>query len=230
MGILFSAWLIMMIGNNNADLVAELLPQDVAFDAFDSVLETYVDSTGRVDYTSLRRGPSQLGKFLRFVKEVSPENRPDLFMNEDEKKAYWINVYNALVIKAVVDHPGIAGVGEITWGKGIFWRRKFQAGGRKMTLYHIEHRILRNRFRDPRIHFAISCASNSCPPLGNRMVTGADLDAQLEERTARFIRNESDVRVDHGRKEVRLSRIFKWYRKDFTANGESLLEYVVRYL
>ena len=161
---------------------------------------------------------------------MSPENRPDLFKNSDDRKAYWINTYNALVIQAVVDNPGIMSVKDISWGKGIFWREKFLVGGKRISLNHIEREILLNEFRDPRIHFAINCGSNSCPPLGNRVLTGKDLDAQLEDKAARFIQDTNHVRIDRQRQEVWLSRIFKWYKKDFAPSDESLLEFVTGYL
>ncbi|MFQ6616475.1 MAG: DUF547 domain-containing protein [Fidelibacterota bacterium] len=201
-----------------------------AYGSLDAVLSTFVNGNGRVDYEALRENPGELTRFIEFLKSASPENRPDLFETENDRKAYWINAYNALVIKEVVDHPGISSVKEVGWGLGVFWRKTFVVGGRRMNLNHIEHRILRKRFRDPRIHFVINCASESCPPLGNRIVTGDGLDEELHRKAAAFIQDSNHVRIDHGRKEIRLSRIFRWYRKDFTAAGESLQAYVLRYL
>ncbi|MFQ6673749.1 MAG: DUF547 domain-containing protein [Fidelibacterota bacterium] len=201
-----------------------------AYDCFNSVLGTFVDSTGRVDYVSLRKNPLEFNQFLEFIRKVSPENEPELFKTDGDTKAYWMNVYNALVMKAVTEHPGISSVNDLGWAKGVFWRKKFEVGGSWMTLHQIENGILRKRYRDPRIHFAINCGTNSCPPLGNRILSGHDLDAQLEAKTAQFIRDEANVRIDHDGKEVWLSRIFKWYQRDFTVRGKTLLEYVVDYL
>lgn len=201
-----------------------------AFESLDNVLARFVNGDGRVDYESLRKNPDELTRFIEFLKSVSPGTRPDLFETENDEKAFWINAYNALVIMTVVDHPGIASIRQVTPGMGIFWRKKFIVGGRKMTLHHIENRILRRRYRDPRIHFAINCASESCPPLGNQIVTGDALDEELERKAAAFIQNPRRVRILNEEKEVWLPRIFKWYKKDFTAAGRSLLEYVLDYL
>lgn len=201
-----------------------------AFGSLDAVLETFVNSGGRVDYESLRKNPEELNRFISFLEVVSPENRPDLFETENDRKAYWINAYNALVIKEVVEHPGISSVKDLGWGLGVFWRRKFIIGARPMTLHYIENRILRKRFRDPRIHFAINCASESCPPLGNQVVTGDGLDEELDRMAAAFIQDTHHVRIDHVRQVIKLSRIFKWYRKDFAGSAGNLPAYLLRYL
>lgn len=200
------------------------------YGSFDAVLKKFVNRDGRVDYESLRKNPGELTRFIEFLKSVSPETHPGLFETENDRKAFWINAYNALVIKEVVDHPGITSVKQTGWGLGMFWRKKVVIGGKKMTLYHIENRILRRRFRDSRIHFVINCASESCPPLGNRIVKGDGLDEELDRKAAAFIQDSNNVRIDHEKKEIRLSRIFKWYRKDFTAATESLPTYVLHYL
>ena len=115
-------------------------------------------------------------------------------------------------------------------GYGAFWRNKFVVGREKMTLNHIEHKILRAKYKDPRIHFAINCASNSCPPIGNRIVTGDSLDSQLDKKSSSFINDTSNVRIDHANKEIHLSRIFKWFKKDFTQSHDDLLLYIFDYL
>ncbi|MEE8478589.1 MAG: DUF547 domain-containing protein, partial [Candidatus Neomarinimicrobiota bacterium] len=164
-----------------------------------------------------------------FINKVSPENYPDLF-SESDAKAYWINVYNALVIKTIIENPNIDSIRKISWDAGAFWRNKFVVGGKKMTLNHIEHKILRGIYKDPRIHFAINCASKSCPPIGNNLVTGNNLGEQLDIKTYNFINNPANFLIDHTNKEIHLSRIFKWYKKDFTQNYESVLSYIYHYL
>ena len=201
-----------------------------AYQSYDEVLQTYVDSSGRVDYNNLGQNPLQLNNFIDFLAKVSPENHPELFPTQNDKKAYWINAYNALMMKSVIDNPDITSVNQISWGKGIFWRTKFIVGGKERTLHQIENGILRKRYKDPRIHFAINCASNSCPPPGNQILSGDSLDEQLNYKLQQFIQNSSNVFVSHDTKEIKLSRIFKWYKSDFTANGMSLKEYVLQSL
>ncbi|MEE8340534.1 MAG: DUF547 domain-containing protein [Candidatus Neomarinimicrobiota bacterium] len=199
-----------------------------SYESFNNVLQTF-SNNGTVDYTSLRTDPFNLEKFITFINNVSPASHPGLFSESDEK-AYWINVYNALAIKTIIDNPDVSSIREISWGMGAFWRNKFVVGGKKMTLNHIEHKILRKKYQDPRIHFAINCASNSCPPIGNRIVTGGNLDEQLDLKTYNFINDPSNVRIDHTKKEVHLSRIFKWYKKDFTKKHEDLLSYIFGFM
>ena len=199
-----------------------------SYESFNNVLQTFSNNV-TVDYTSIRSDPFNLEQFTTFIDNVSPESHPDLFSESDEK-AYWINVYNALAIKTIIDNPDVSSIREISWGMGAFWRNKIVVGGKKMTLNRIEHKILRRKYQDPRIHFAINCASNSCPPIGNRILTGNDLDGQLDKKTYDFINDPSNVRIDHINKEIHLSRIFKWYKKDFIQGHGDLLSYIVDYL
>ncbi len=201
----------------------------INYESFNNVLLSFVDDKGTVNYASIRSDPFNLDKFVIFINKVSPENYPDLF-SESDAKAYWINVYNALAIKTIIENPNVASIREISWGMGAFWRNKFVVGGKKMTLNHIEHKILRKKYNDPRIHFAINCASNSCPPIGNNIFTGDNLDEQLDIKTYNFINDPVNFLIDHTNKEIHLPRIFKWYKRDFTQNHESLLSYIYYYL
>lgn len=198
------------------------------YESFNNVLQSFSNEIGTVDYTSIRNDPFNLDKFITFINRVSPESYPERF-SESDAKAYWINVYNALAIKTIIDNPDVQSIREISWGMGAFWRNKFTVGGKKMTLNHIEHKILRGKYKDPRIHFAINCASNSCPPIGNRIVTGDNLNSQLDKKAFNFINDPSNVRIDHINKKIHLSRIFKWFKKDFTQNHEDLLSYIFDY-
>ena len=198
------------------------------YESFNSLLQSFVNDNGTVDYTSIRNNPFNLDKFIIFINNVSPGNRPEQFLDSDAK-AYWINVYNALAIKTIIDNPDVNSIREISWGMGAFWRNKFVVGGKKMTLNHIENKILRGKYQDPRIHFAINCASNSCPPIGNRIVTGNKLDEQLDQKAINFINDPENVRIDHNNKEIYLSKIFKWFKKDFIKNHENILSFIINY-
>ncbi len=198
------------------------------YESLNRVLRSFVNDNGNVDYTSIRNDPFNLDKFITFVSNVSPETHSEHFSDSDAK-AYWINVYNALAIKTIIDNPDVNSIREISWGMGAFWRNKFVVGGRKMTLNHIENKILRGKYQDPRIHFAINCASNSCPPIGNRIVTGNRLDEQLDQKASNFINESENVLIDHNNKEIYLSRIFKWFKKDFIKNHENVLSFILSY-
>ena len=205
------------------------MDSNIANRTLNEVLNTYVNNAGRVDYKSIRENPFSLQPFLAFVASVSPQSHPELFPTNDDKKAYWINTYNGLMIQAVIENPKISSVKEIGWGYGVFWRKKFKVGGELLTLNHIEHKILRSQYQDYRIHFAINCASNSCPPIGQRILTGFNLDQQLNDKTREFINNPANVMVDHKKKIIVLSKIFKWYKKDFESGGTTLVEFLNKY-
>ncbi|MFQ6607401.1 MAG: DUF547 domain-containing protein [Fidelibacterota bacterium] len=196
----------------------------------DEVFSRFVNENGEVNYDALRENPVNLKNFVEFLKKVSPVNHPERFPTNNDAKAYWINAYNALVMISIVENPEIESVKDLGWGMGLFWRKTFLIGGRRMTLNQIERKILRDVFADPRMHFAINCGSNSCPPLGQRIFSGEDLDQQLDEKARQFINNPENVVIDRDEKIVWLSRIFKWYSEDFEAVSEDVLHYIFQYL
>lgn len=210
-----------------------------AFDygAYARVLERYVTPEGKVRYAALKRDPADLEAFVAQLEAVSPENRPDLFPTPAAQMAYWINAYNAFVLEAVVNAYPVSSVRDLKFGFGLlfFKRAQFVAGGKKMSLDDIEHGILRARYHEPRIHFALNCASTSCPALARTPYRPETLDAQLEVATRAFIGREENVWM---RGDVLfLSKIFDWYGEDFVrtsgaqGDGEaSVVDFVVRYL
>ena len=220
---------------------AGLRAQAPATEGFDSaayarVLETYVTPEGRVRYADLKAEPADLKAFVEQLAAVSPENRPDLFPTRAAQMAYWINAYNAFVIHAVVEAYPVESVRDLKFGFGLlfFKRDRFVAGGRRLSLDDIEHGILRRQFSEPRMHFALNCASASCPPLARQPYRGESLEAQLEEAARAFIGREENVWM---RGDVLfLSKIFDWYAEDFTRRGgaadgsATVVDYLLGYL
>ena len=188
----------------------------------DSILSKYVDSDGLVNYQAIIDSPYNINEYLDFIKNVSPQSHPKLFPTKNDKLAYWINAYNALVIKLMIENPS-TNILEISFGH-LIWLTKFDVGLKKISLYEIEHKILRKL--DSRIHFAISCGSKSCPPLGQRVYLGRTLDVQLESGAKDFINNKNNVFIDFDNKTLYLNKIFKWYKKDFI----NVKKYIVMYL
>tara|TARA_X000001036_G_scaffold347679_1_gene327868 strand:- start:547 stop:1221 length:675 start_codon:yes stop_codon:yes gene_type:complete len=190
----------------------------------DSLLLSNVDDLGNVNYKKIIENPFALNQYLDFIKAVSPESYPDYFKTENSKKAYWINAYNALILKIMIENPGEDILDISFFGHAIFLK-KFKIGNTKISPSFIENKILR-KMNDPRIHFAINCASKSCPPLGNRILIGEQLDRQLDNKASIFINNEDNVLIDHKNKIIYLNRIFKWFKKDFG----NLSQYISKYL
>lgn len=137
-----------------------------------------------------------------------------------QRMAFWINAYNVFTLKAIVDRYPIRGRrfslhprNSIRQIDGVWTKLTFRAAGRRITLDDIEHRTLRPQFRDARIHFAINCASVSCPPLREEPYVADRLDAQLDDAARRYLASPPGLQVDGST--LRVSSIFDWYGDDF---------------
>ena len=210
-----------------ADSRTQQSMEDVAFshELFDQVLQEHVDEKGQVNYTKLKANPEKFEAYLDLLAVAKPTE-----WSYNDQLTFWINAYNALVIKGVVDHYPITSVRKVKLFNGFFSRLKFQAAGKTYSLDQIEHGILREEFPDPRVHFAIVCASSSCPPLGNRAFSTETLEERLETVTFNFIRNPEQVRIDRAKRTVHLSKIFKWYTDDFKMGYDGVTDFLADYL
>jgi len=175
---------------------------------FDRVLKEYVNQIGEVDYQKLKKNPADLQRYVRSLAEASPASRPALFPTRDDQLAYWLNAYNALVLNAVAAEYPVKSVRDLGLLYSFFWRRKFVAGGQPITLTHLEDEIIRKQFRDPRIHFALVCASISCPLLPRDAFTGAALQKQLDAAARQFINQRRNFTVDASAGVVYLSGLY----------------------
>ena len=205
--------------------------------SWDRVLKQYVTEQGRVDYAALKAHPEDLNRYVRMLGERSPLSHPADFPTRQSKLAYWINAYNAFVVQGVVNAWPTDSVRSIHALYGFFWRGKFTAGGERYTLWHIENQFLRKQLPEPRIHFALVCAANSCPRLSRTAYTAENTGRQLEE-AARFYFTESrNLTIEVAGNRVWLSKIMDWYRADFESwarahrpgSSQPLLEYVKVY-
>ena len=206
--------------------LAALHPNDKdinSYQSFNSILGNYVDTNGKVNYNGIIDNPYDFNQYLKFIEEVSPNSHPQYFETFNAKMAFWINTYNALIIKLMTDHPD-KDILNVSLGH-LIWFKKFKVGNQKISLYKIENRILR-KMNDPRIHFAINCGSSSCPPLGRRIFLGETLNAQLNEKTEKFINDKNNVYIDHENKLIYLNKIFKWYKKDY----KNIRIFLIKYL
>lgn len=205
---------------------------------FDRVLNTYVDAYGRVGYTTLKANRSELDDYIAELEAVSPKSHPARFSVRDEALAYWINAYNALTIKGVVDAYPVKSVKDIKILSGFFNRTWHTVGGESYTLNSIEHDIIRAEFGDPRIHAAINCASGGCPRLENRAFIASTLNERLDGAMRSFLNEERNVQIHIESKTVRLSKILSWFEDDFTqwfeqehrVSDAGILDYVIGYL
>lgn len=201
---------------------------------WDHLLKQHVDQAGEVDYASIRASRDELDAYIGQLAQASPDSRPELFPSKEHALAYWLNAYNAFTVKGVVDQYPARSVRDLGVLRDSFRNQEHIAGGKAVTLNHIEHVILRKRFQDPRIHFAIGYAAASSPSLARDAYAAVTLDAQLDRVTSEFVNGKLGMRIDSARNEIRLSKIFDWYRQDFEIavrgrGGRALLSYVQSY-
>lgn len=210
-------------------------------ESFGALLRKYVDANGKVDYAAWKANAEDLktlNEYLNLIANASPLSRKDLFPTKRGALAYWINTYNALVIRAVLEAWPIRSVTDVKTGsdfvrgQGFFANRQYLVGGEWISLYHLENRHIRNE-QDARIHFALNCGSGSCPPLPNTSFKSEDLDKTLDAMARAFINSEENVYVSAQRKSVFLSKIFDWYEADFlramNRAGATILDYLIPY-
>lgn len=198
--------------------------------AFDDLLMRYVDGDGWVQYAAFAESET----FDRYLERLATADLDAL--DPDERLALWINAYNAWTIRLINDEGRPESIRDInkTFGflsTGGAWRVRFaRVAGEVWTLDEIEHEIIRERFDEPRIHFALVCAAVGCPPLRAEAYTGADLDRQLDDQARRFLRDAPEKnRVDVGERRVYLSKIFDWYEDDFGGGKAELGRYIAEW-
>jgi len=197
-------------------LAASACAQEQGFDytPWDRVLKKFVTETGRVDYGALKANPADLTQYVEQIARRSPISDPNGFPTRDSQLAYWINAYNALVMKAVIENWPTKSVRNLGKLYSFFWARKFVVGGMEYTLDNIED-ILRKKLVDPRIHFAIVCASNSCPRLQREAYTPENTERLLDEATGSYVNEPRNLKVDVARNRVALPYILGHYHEDF---------------
>ena len=198
---------------------------------FTRVLQRFVDADGDVDYAALRaRADSVLRPYLRRLATTELDA-----LGRDARLAFWINAYNAYTLKLIVDHYPVENIWAVTPGpaepkddNSPFDLEVGRVADTVRTLNDIEHRIIRPRFDEPRIHFALVCAAESCPLLRRKAYTGARLDAQLEDQTRTFFHGDQN-RIPAGGDRIALSRILKWYGEDFGDSTADLQRFIAPY-
>jgi len=200
---------------------------------FSSVLKEVV-SDGHVNYPMLK-ADGRLANYLEQLKPIHPDSLKPAFA----QLAFWINAYNAYTLKVICDNYPIKSINELNTGglvlgtvlKTTVWDRKMvEVGGEVLTLNQIEHKIIRPRFREPRAHFALVCASKSCPPLRSEAYEGEKLEAQLTEQAKIFLNSNRWNEFDTKKRVAMLSKIVSWYGDDFAPSESGRLIYFAQFL
>ncbi len=211
-----------------------IVPQAESYSITQGSLWDVVSEDGVVHYQALVDSPFLIEREYEEIKGKSPDSHPEEFPREEDRLAYWLNAYNISAIYGVVKNYPIKSVRDhqpfslfsLIPGGGFFAAQKFSYGGEKMSLYRLENKIIRKRFKDPRIHFGLNCASRSCPNLSPKPFRGSSLERQLDRLTRDFINSPKGVQINHEAQEIRVSAIFDWYEEDFP---DGILNYVAGY-
>ena len=194
---------------------------------FTDYLQNCVEKSGLVNYKQAVEDSLILFKYI----DLLSSHHPDTSWTHNEKKAYWINAYNAFTLKLIINNYPVHSIKDVVSGFSIPfvhspWDMEFiNIGGYHYDLNNIEHNILR-KMGDPRIHFAINCASVSCPDLYNKAYEAESLDSLLEVKAIQFIQDTSKNKLT--KESIAISRIFQWFKSDFT-NNANLPEFLNQY-
>lgn len=200
-------------------------PGSATFDhsALDALLTRHVDPQGLVDYAGLGEDQAALGGYLDQLARVDLDS-----LGRDERLALLINAYNAFTLRLILGHYPLDSIRDIPSDQR--WDgRTWTLGGRPLTLTQLENDELRPKFSEPRVHFALNCASLGCPPLRREAYVGARLDAQLEDQARQVHADPRWFRYDPGSSAVSLTRLYDWYGGDFAQVAGSPLEFAARY-
>ncbi|MBW1710300.1 MAG: DUF547 domain-containing protein [Deltaproteobacteria bacterium] len=193
---------------------------DVDYNLYEDLLKQYVVK-GVVNYRGFKDEEAKLDKFLQVLEETDISG-----LSRDEQFAFYVNAYNAWTIKLILSgYPGVKSIKDLGSVFKSPWKKKIvRIGGDVITLNDLEHGILRPQFKDPRIHFAVNCASKSCPIIGSERYLGSSLNKQLDDATRNFLNDSRHNRLEG--QTLYVSEIFKWYDEDF---NEGVVNFFLKY-
>lgn len=174
--------------------------------SYNTELAKYVNSEGWVDYKSWKSNDAGLRAYLQSATQIDPTR-----LTDNERKAFYINIYNAVTVSVILENYPLKSITDLDKPWDVK-RIELKTKG-NLSLNDIENNILRKEWSDPRIHFAINCASYSCPKLWNRLFEGKILDTQLNEATNEFLKDPLRNNLDSSKWIV--SKVFDWFAVDF---------------
>lgn len=194
--------------------------QRLDYAPWDALLRAHVRD-GEVDYPAFARAP-EFAAFLQTLRKA----RFTAETSADQRLAFWMNAYNAAAIAGILDGKSPS---SLLGRAGFFLRTRYAIGGEGITLWDLENERIRT-VGDPRIHFAIVCASASCPRLASEAFLPERLDEQLERRARAFVNDPTRNRFDAQTRVAHLSALFEWYEEDFVGSSGSIAAYVAHYV
>jgi hypothetical protein len=206
---------------------------DHKYQDYAKILKNYVvfkDSQSLVNYSAIKKNKSELEGVLKNWEKVS--HKEYLSWNNNEKLAFLINAYNGFTLKLIVDNYPVKSIKDLGSFFASPWKKEFfSLFGKKSHLDHIEHDLIRKQFKEPRIHFAVNCASLGCPSLADSPYRANDLDKQLEKAAKIFIQNTKRNHFNEKKKVASLSKIFNWYGDDFKEmTGKDYKQFIQKFI
>ena len=206
---------------------------DHSYKSYTEILKQVVAVKGHqsfVDYTKLKSDTSKLDEFTDGIEYIGKKEFDS--WSREQQMAFLINAYNAFTIQLILTkYP----VDSIKAYGGLFvnspWEKEFfTLFGKKSTLNHIEHDLLRKLYKESRLHFVLVCASRSCPPLITEAYVAGKLEQQFTDATTNFMRDTERNRFNAEKNKIEISKIFKWYKKDFTSSAGSVNAFVAPFM
>lgn len=189
-----------------------ILKENVVMGKKEGIITTLVNYQGIRNHPDFRKALYDLARLPAFET-----------LSKDDQVAMWINAYNILMINIIVENPKIESVKQLDSIFSSIWKKKVGVvAGKTYSLDEIEHDILRGKFQEARIHFALNCSAISCPDLANFAYEGKHLDEQLAHQTKRFLENKTKGMATKGTT-LYLSKLFKWYKGDFDSDPKEWL-------
>lgn len=203
--------------------------QEPNYGEWNRILETHYDPAKGMDYAGLKARDAQALQTLR--QQLGRVNVASL--TPKQQLAYWINVYNVNVVATVVEKYPVESIRDISTDPivrlNVFKKERVPFGNELLSLDDVEHKKIRETFKDPRIHFAINCAAKSCPPIRPEAFVGARVDAQLDDQARRFLSGPFGARFTRNGDKVtmRVTKIMEWFGEDFS---EGKVAFVKKYV
>ena len=181
------------------------------------LLDKYATSNG-VRYGAWKANAADMQALQGVVDAIAAENIRSL--SQKEQLAFYLNAYNAWIIHEVLEKYPTKSIKDALFT--FFTGKRIKVAGEEMSFNHLEKSIIIPRFKEPRIHVALNCASQSCPPLLDEPFRADKLDAQLERLSKSFVNSERGVKLSTDRNSAEISKIFDWYKDDFASSGGAL--------
>lgn len=193
---------------------------DSYFNLTNNFMNKYVVD-GKVDYEAIKRNTNTLDDLIEFIGKADLSKQ-----KQSTTKAFWINTYNILVIKGIVNKYPVKSPLDIP---GFFDKTTYKVGDKRMTINYIEKKMLSGKYDDARFHFVLVCGANGCPQITDKAYFPDSLEEQLNKQTKLALNNPNFIKVNNDAKKVQLSQIFEWYKSDFISKNSKEIDFINKY-